>query len=551
MSSTSRDGSRSPDLPDDEQQISMVQPASSPNLGDQGSIEDCEKTEAEDKKIDESPLSRFKWVLVQFTDANRGKDHLRVSVDDLHGFYDDISTKEPIFLRNVVVDSTIVKEGWVRVLFKSETLEGLDTHKRVPVEKMNDSSIELAIKKQKQMIDPKDIKKERVETMKNEKTQKKKVSQPKKSKKSSEPSMNAAATAQLKNGLLGAATKPQDRDLLERIRQLEEMNSELCKKVQGASCASTKTSTAVSRQHSQDAPSKSTKISTPVARQVSQDALSTCTKASTLVDRQLSQYAPPTNTKTSTPVVREHSSKEDLVSSISPIVPSTHLSAQPSSRRSLFPIQSEDSSSSSSDSASPPAPVAQNGPTNMEAPAMQMVTAKRTCARAPARRRSSTSSSPSSKKRKEETKLDIPKYCDKNLYETPMALLQEVEFEIDGKKVIFLHLYYGIMIQTENWCAIQKYCVTIFDYMIGLCRNIWGKKLQNKAYRLIGSKPRIPGQVREEFTPRKLTCAWRVMQYRLHSRHPDQVNALQNEFGLAMTRVVNNEINGVLRTMKK
>ncbi|KAJ8669394.1 hypothetical protein QAD02_000653 [Eretmocerus hayati] len=414
MSSTSRDGSRSPDLPDDEQQISIVQSASSPNLGDQGSIEDCEKTEAEDEVIDESPLSRFniQWFA----------------------------------LFNVCTHSTVG--------FSTETLERLDTHKRVPVEKMDKSSIELGIKKQKQMIDPKDIEKERVGTMKNEKIQKKKVSQPKKSKKPSEPSINAAATAQLKNELLGAATKPQDRDLLERIRQIEEMNSELCKKVLGASCASTKTSTAVSRQRSQDAPSKSTKISTPVVRQVSQDAPCTCTKTSTLVDRQLSQYAPPTNTKTSTPVVREHSSRDDLVSSISPIVSNTHLSTQPLSRRSLFPIQSEDSSSSSRDSASPPEPVAQNGPTNMEALAMQMVTAKQTCARAPARKRSSTSSLPPSKKRKEETKLDIPKYCDKNSYEDTMAFLQGMGFEIDGKKVLFLHSYYGIMIQKENWCVI-------------------------------------------------------------------------------------------------
>ncbi|KAJ8671005.1 hypothetical protein QAD02_002264 [Eretmocerus hayati] len=390
MPSTGR-GSLSPSLQDMEQEQderngqsstahdSEVSSGETPTLGEHGTSRDPGTS------TDEQPQCVNKWALVAFVEENRGKERLRVNTENLHGFYDDIPTKEPIFMRNVVVDSEFVKEGWVRVLLKSETPEGLDSGKRIPVEKINDSSLEYAISQKTEMMDPKNIKKEKVEAMihardiKKEKveaiTKKKtetKESKPKKSKKSDEPNINAAATAQLNNELLGIAclgleslsdgeqdgggtegiaTKVAETDLLRRIEELEKVNSALVKKVQDQ----------------QDEPKKTT--------------------------------------ITSMPIVQERL------------------------------CQNVDASNSSDSTTSQPC----GGATANDS--VEIVTVKQTCARVPARRRSSTSSLPPSKRKKVETTLEIPKHCNKDLYENDMAFLQEIEFEIDGKKVWLNRVY--------------------------------------------------------------------------------------------------------------
>ncbi|KAJ8665792.1 hypothetical protein QAD02_007454 [Eretmocerus hayati] len=118
MSSTpSIRGSPSPSLPEEEQEVSATL------AGIERSVAFDDVPREGEVKSDESPRSLYKWAMVQFTDETRKKERLRISVDDLHGFYDEISSREPIFMRNVVIDSEYVNEEWVRVLLKAGELD--------------------------------------------------------------------------------------------------------------------------------------------------------------------------------------------------------------------------------------------------------------------------------------------------------------------------------------------------------------------------------------------------------------------------------------------
>ncbi|KAJ8665793.1 hypothetical protein QAD02_007455 [Eretmocerus hayati] len=158
--------------------------------------------------------------------------------------------------------------------FPTETREGLEIDKRVAVEKMYNSSLELAIQAKTKLMNPKDIKKEHVEAMKSDKLQKKEA---KKSKKSEECNKNAMATAQSDNvhdqvasrGLHALKdydtdgngeeieteeeemqTEDSKEDLLERMEELEQAKSLLLQKIQDASKRSTTTSTPNNPEHS-------------------------------------------------------------------------------------------------------------------------------------------------------------------------------------------------------------------------------------------------------------------------------------------------------------
>ncbi|KAJ8666644.1 hypothetical protein QAD02_008306 [Eretmocerus hayati] len=458
----------------------------------------------------------FKWAKVQLTAKNRKKDHMKISVDNLHGFYDEISTEELVYMSSVVVNAGFVNEGWVRVLSKSETLEGLDCQKRVRVRKMNDSSLELAAVP---LIDPKDIKKERYEAIKSANLKNKKVSKGKSERKSDEPVMSTAARAQLNNELLSVAALG-----IEDVADEPNSNNdgdeadEQDESMHGAE----KSESHLHRDGEECVIPQDCNNNTSDAGLL--EVIKQLQEQNKLLQQQL-QGRHKQSTLSSTPTA-ENVRSDDMDINMSPI---TACSSRQPLRRSLFGSQPQRASdcnlltndaalSSGSDSNVLPNNAAGSSGSDsnvlpddaVRSTGRSEETVSQQCARAAIRRRSSCSFPSSKKKKLEETVLVIPQHCDKELYENPMASLEEKEVTINGEKVKFLHLYYGVMINKENWKVMQRCCGTIYQYMICFGRNIWGVALRDRAYDMKRCKPRLPDQVRQPFTPRKLACAWRT-----------------------------------------